>query len=236
MAPKNHRNLRRTTGFLLFVGWLFTIWGSGCDLFQLREPEPPAPGGEQWLFPDTPSKVLTNFQNAVNNFNLSLYLRCFDRDQFLFLPEERLLHGPSGDLYQNWDFEVESTRVEQLFQSLDLGHFPSPIILNLTFEVVDSTLEQVRIEATYDLQVYLRESPGEAHARGTSLFTLERDPSSLWSIVQWEDQADSGYLSFAEIKARDFSSGRYRSVGPGGRPGPKSHKGSFQPRSRGREP
>lgn len=185
-------------------GFLFIFALYSCNLFKLPEPPEPSPGGEDWLFPDSPSNVMQNFINSVNNFNISLYLRCFDRNEFQFYPEDRLVNGPSGELYRNWDFEVESTRVTNLFNSLDMGHIPSPIVLNLSYTVIDSVENLVRLRAEYDLTVYLTESPGSAHAVGESQFTLQRDQANLWIITEWYDQADSGYLSFAEVKARDF--------------------------------
>lgn len=175
-----------------------------CNLFKLPEPPEPSPGGEDWLFPDSPANVMQNFVNSVNSFNISLYLRCFERNEFMFYPEDRLVNGPSGDLYRDWTFEVESTRVSTLFNSLDMGHIPSPIVFNLEYTVIDSIENLVRVRANYDLTVYLSESPGSAHAVGESQFTLKRDQANLWAITEWYDLADSGYLSFAEIKARDF--------------------------------
>ena len=193
------KNIKRVTCWISIILVL-----NSCNLFKLPEPPEPSPGGEDWLFPDSPSNVMQNFINSVNNFNISLYLRCFDKNEFQFYPEDRLVNGPSGDLYRNWDFEVESTRVTNLFNSLDLGHIPTPIVLNLSYNLIDSVENLVRLRANYDLIVYIKESPGSAHAVGESQFTLKRDQTNLWSITEWYDQADSGYLSFAEVKARDF--------------------------------
>ncbi len=183
---------------------LLVLWwpGTACEWFRLREPPPPEQGGT-FYFPDSAHKVLDNLASAFNEFNLARYLRSFHPD-FMFYPEDRLVNGPSGDLYRHWTLAVESTRVQALFQALDLGHMPSPVVFTLEYQPVDSLTDEVRFRAHYDLEVYLIREPHRVTAAGSSLFVVRKDEADLWSLVEWSDGADSGHLSIAEVKAQDF--------------------------------
>ncbi len=174
----------------------------GCDWFRLREPPPPQNGGS-FFFPDSAHKVLDNLASAFNEFNLSRYLQSF-APEFRFYPEDRLVNGPTGDLYRNWTLEVESTRVQALFQVLDLGHQPSPVVFTLSYHPTDTLTDEIRFRAHYDLELYLLREPHRVVAAGSSLFVLRKDPADLWHLESWYDWADSGQLSIAEVKAQDF--------------------------------
>ncbi len=190
----------RRIGLALFLVLLGP--GIGCQAFRLREPPPPEEGGA-FYFPDSAHKVLDNLASAFNEFNLARYLRSFHPD-FRFEPEDRLVNGPTGDLYRNWTLAVESTRVQALFQALDLGHMPSPVVLTLAYQPVESLADEIRFRAHYTLEVYLIREPYRVAAAGSSWFAVRRDEANLWSLVEWSDQADSGHLSIAEVKAQDF--------------------------------
>ncbi len=173
----------------------------GCDLFKLREPEPPS-GGLSWVEPDSAYKVLRNMEYAYQYFMLDNYMECFDSSTFRFYPDESLLNGPHGYLYQDWDYTKEKTQTEILFSSYIKPQSPPFLLI-----VVDSQREfsdSATLFARYRLVIQLRDGR-ELEARGTSIFLLKKDPTSnLWFIHRWWDYRLPDALSWAEIKALDF--------------------------------
>ncbi len=181
---------------------LLIVLASGCDLFKLREPSPPA-GNMSWLEPDSAYKVLRNMEFAYQYFMLDNYMRCFDSTDFAFYADESLLNGPHAYLYRDWDYTKERTQTEILFSAYFKPQSPPFLLI-----IRDSTQDfgdSARIFARYRLVVQLRDGR-ELEAHGSSIFLARKDPSSeLWSISRWWDRkATPSSLSWAEIKALDF--------------------------------
>lgn len=181
------------------VVWIAGLWLGACGLFAPREPQPPS-GAEGWVFPDTPRKTLENLSAALGSYpSLENYLACLDPD-FRF---ETLGDPPTGDprLYENWTYAVEESVMTRLFQALDYGVPPSPVLLELTVLESDSASDSARFRTQYRFTGFL--SGGEVlRAWGYAVLTLYRHPGTgLWAIRRWEDIKEDS-TSFAEIKAR----------------------------------
>lgn len=185
------------------IFWFLLITLVSCDFFRLREPEFPIQN-EGWVYPNTPENVIENFQLGLQLVNLEIYLSCFKRDSFLYYPEERLINGPNGHLYRDWNFERESTYVSVLFREVDLGHRPFPIFALLDIVSQDTLENRVRLKIRYEIHFYLIRNPRYLTARGELVFYMKESPVDYWWVYECFDTADSNYLSFAEVKALDF--------------------------------
>ncbi len=181
---------------------IFLIIVSGCDLFKLREPEPPG-SGMSWIEPDSAYKVLRNMEFSYQYFMLDNYMECFDSANFEFYADESLLNGPHAYLYRDWDYNKEKMQTEILFSSYLKPQ--SPPFLLIIRDSIQEFGDSARLFARYRLVVELRDSR-ELEARGSSIFLAVKDASSgLWSISRWWDiKTTPSTLSWAEIKALDF--------------------------------
>ncbi len=177
------------------------VMAVSCDLFQLRQPEPPT-GGMSWVEPDSAEKVLRNMEYAYQYFMLDNYMQCFDSSSFRFYADESLLNGPHAYLYRDWDYEKERNQTEILFTSYLKPQ--SPPFLIIAMDSGQTFSDSATIFAHYRLVVQLRDGR-ELEARGASIFLMRKDPANgLWSISEWWDFKSAPALSWAEIKALDF--------------------------------
>ena len=75
---------------------------AGCDLFNARDPEPPAGNQGTWETPQQPRDVLTNLGVALFEKNAANYMRSFDSDSFKFFADPTVLQQQPS--IANWDF------------------------------------------------------------------------------------------------------------------------------------
>jgi len=163
-----------------------------CKYFSL--PSPPEPVKEsKEIFPDEPSKVLTNFKNSLEIFyDKGVYLNCYS-DNFVFQPDRSLPYP----INSAWGKEEEDRIITNLFSSLDFSvSKPSRVNYVVLHSSVysDSALMDVSFEF-----VFVFNNFGEKLARSKAKIHFVRDWDGRWVIRYWEDEK-LDTTSFGELK------------------------------------
>ncbi|NUO18541.1 hypothetical protein HUU59_03750 [bacterium] len=174
------------------------LFAAGCELFETREPEPPAGARGSWEVPISPEDVLTNLSLSLFERNSSNYMRSFSPDSFVFMADPIVLQQhPSMSV---WETANEQSHINSLFSE---GVLPSDSILFVVFSAIEQTLlgDTAHITTHYELtaQVAIAGSPGRM--AGEAQFSLEIGDQGYWEIRRWSDQRTEEAASWSDLKA-----------------------------------
>jgi hypothetical protein len=183
----------------LFFLLLVVLGGSGC--FNVREPEKPAAQSE-WISPTQPDILLSNFSLAVGQLNSTNYERCFVPASFKFTADPEIAGGTT--IFQQWSFDEE----REYFNSLKT-RTPAGTVNSLQFmEGRESyfTPDSLEYTALYKLTLTHTDTvklPSRIF-KGTLRFLLRRQHNE-WKISHWQDQRESGFACWSDVKQHFIS-------------------------------
>ncbi|GIK60548.1 MAG: hypothetical protein JETCAE03_18340 [Ignavibacteriaceae bacterium] len=171
---------------------------SGCELFQVREPEDPDETKSSFRVPVEPADVI---QNLINSFkdknsndykkNLSSGLPLVNRD-FFFVPSGNVSSIFPIDWHVDDEFQYFNNLVTKSPESV-------PITLSFTGEIYDVRADSALYTAQYSISVPVLNSDPKIY-QGSLKFTMTRDINSAWIIYFWEDIANQGFKSWSDLK------------------------------------
>lgn len=187
----------RTLAGLLVVSLL----GSGCGLFDPRDPELPAQSGLSFIPATVPSIVLSNLKNAIAQKSVENYIQNFSDPlaaslEFSFTPS-----ADASSTYPNvreWSYDDERAYFQNLVAKADgfsdLALTPKDSLLSAT-------------EASYNFDYVLTFQHTDAAtfptmARGNLQFNLAPDANNIWSIYQWIDFSTSPDVTWSAFKGK----------------------------------
>ena len=187
-----------------FINIIFTITiliTSGCDLFEIRDPEPPDQSRANYLPPTEPRIVIENLKNSFLDKNVQNYIAClvdtiFVSKKFTFLPSSE---AASTFIFLTQDWSIFDER--KYFSSMTSKVSKElPITLNLTDENYSSLSgDTLLYTANYFINIPHNSSEPKSYA-GNLQFNMVRDSRSNWSIYFWKDTKSGNLPSWSELK------------------------------------
>ncbi len=182
---------------------LFIIFFSGCDLFSVRDAQPPVQPRTNYQQAVTPEILVENLQNSLKDKSLENYLASFSNPAFT---NKKFTFSASGSavsqfpaLADNWGVSNE----EQYFNNLKTKVNPgSPITLTLSNISSSSFGDSLVYSASYFMNVPANTSEIPNNYQGELKFNMVRDSRAVWVIYFWQDTKNSSLPSWSELKGR----------------------------------
>lgn len=177
---------------------LILITISGCDLFQVRDPENPDETKSSYRVPVEPKDVILNLINSFSDRNSNDYKKNFSTG--LPLVSRDFFYVPSGNVTSIFPSDWYVDDEFQYFNNL-LTRSPEdvPITLSFTEEVYDVRADSALYTAKYSISVPVNNSEPKLY-QGSLKFTMTIDINSAWIIYFWEDIANQGLKSWSDLK------------------------------------
>ena len=173
--------------------------------FATREPEPPKKSQSSWIQATSPSYVLLNLKNAMQEKNKSNYLRCLadtsvSSKEFMFFADPAVANANPG-VFGRWDKEAESNYLNQLY-----SYLPKDSLTTVTFDRLKETTFQDSVVLFQNYTINIQDKCDETtclkYMTGQAEFRLLRTPDDLWYIFRWRDVSTSDSLTWSDLKAR----------------------------------
>lgn len=185
---------------LKFIPFFFILTFIGCDIFNTRIPESPSGQSSNYIQPTTPKIVITNFKNAIQDYSVDNYIKCFVDTSFSDKHYEfvhSLETGIDRSLFYGWNLESERQYL------INLGKPPYGIAgLILTNErSISVTSDSVIYNYDYSLTYPHRNSNFPTSFSGNLQFYLSVDRNRNWSINKWLDIKTGSAYTWSYLKA-----------------------------------
>jgi hypothetical protein len=181
---------------ILFIIYLISI--SGCDLFQVRDPEDPNETKSSYRVPVEPRDVIQNLVNSFSDKNSDDYKKNFSTGQPLV--NRDFFYVPSGNVSSifpgNWYVDDEFLYFNNL---ITRSPEDVPITLSFTEEAYDIRADSSLYTAKYFISLPVQNAEPKVY-QGSLKFTMTRDINSAWIIYFWEDIANQDSKSWSELK------------------------------------
>ncbi len=181
---------------ILFIIYLISI--SGCDLFQVRDPEDPNETKSSYSVPVEPRDVIQNLVNSFSDKNSDDYKKNFSTGQPLV--NRDFFYVPSGNVSSifpgNWYVDDEFLYFNNL---ITRSPEDVPITLSFTEEAYDIRADSSLYTAKYFISLPVQNAEPKVY-QGSLKFTMTRDINSAWIIYFWEDIANQDSKSWSELK------------------------------------
>lgn len=183
----------RLLAVALVVGALVV---AGCDVFSLRDPEPPISESGTFQQPDTPDAVIANIEAAISELNVANYVRSMAEDlEFHPTPtaEQR------DAIWSGWSRTQEQSWFTQLVASASTGGEPRLELNDETLTVL--TPERYSLEASYVLTVQHSRVEVASTVQGRLLWVIAQGADSQWRLQEWTDHEVGAEPSWSDLKA-----------------------------------
>ncbi len=174
--------------------------------FSTRKVEPPENQQRtNWLQPTDAGDVLTNLRHAIQDRNLSNYLKCFTDSpkngrHFGFRPDNSALIRYPG-VWDRWSLVQEQTYITNVFHAIPKDSALTLIYLGEGVEnpLPDSTI----IIREYEFNIGHTRDTGQfpRKAKGRAEFRLSLSREGFWAIYYWLDDGFEGSPSWSDVKA-----------------------------------
>jgi hypothetical protein len=176
---------------------------AGCGLFEPRDPEEPEQGGLNFPPQTDPAIVITNLQNAISVKNVANYANCFAdaptfARPFSFTPSTEASAQYPGVL-GNWSIQAERDYFQNLIAKSPQNGFAS---LGLTRKGETVSADSVLYDFDYVLTFEHTEPEFPRTARGSLRFTVVRNASNFWAIVDWLDYKTTEDATWSLFKGK----------------------------------
>lgn len=171
---------------------------SGCDIFEVRNPESPSDTKSGYRVPVEPTDVIQNLISSFKDKNANDYKKNFASGPPLV---DRVINFiPSGNVLSSFPEEWSIDQEFQYFNNL-ITRIPQEVPINLSFsnELYDLRADSAIYSADYSISVPVLNSEPKIY-NGSLKFTMITDINSAWIICFWEDIAKSGSTSWSELK------------------------------------
>jgi hypothetical protein len=173
----------RRTWLALIPAAVLALAGSGCNLFDTRDPEGGGTGTDFWIPPTRPEIIVQNLLTSLEQGSFGDYQRTFAPD-FEFVPDgvdvtQLGIERPGEPVYESWNRDVETQVAETIFgtaQSLDL---------RLTFDE-EQLLDEGRLHK-YTYILTLETGQGVHVYQGQAWFEIVQQSNGDWLIAGWQD-------------------------------------------------
>ncbi len=198
--------LRRTV--FLATASALACWlalGSGCNLFEPRDPEPPSQSSDSFLPPTDPDVVIENLQNAIAQKNSVNYVRCFADPTRTAHPFQFFPSPDAGAQYASvfafWTVEQEKTYFQNLVAraATKVNAYSNLVLSNRSVTLTaDSSVQ------TYDYTLTFEHNDPSfpTVASGHLQFVLGMDDNNAWVIYRWSDFKTTSDVTWSHFKGK----------------------------------
>ena len=199
--------IRHSTFYLaaiaVLASWL--ILGSGCNLFEPRDPEAPTQSSDSFIPPTDPDIVIENLQNAIAQKNSVNYVRCFaDPSQSVRLFQ----FSPSPDagsryasVFAYWSIDQEKAYFQNLVARA-AGKVNAYSNLLLTHRVATVTGDSAVESYDYTFTFEHTDPSFPTVAIGNLQFVLGLDNNNAWVIYRWSDFKTTSDVTWSHFKGK----------------------------------
>ena len=188
--------------FKLILPYFFLIIITGCDIFEVRDPENPSDTKSNYRVPVDPKGVIQNMIYAFSDRNADDYKKNFaagppEVDRYFFF-------APSGNVLSSFPSDWSTEQEFQYFNNL-VARTPQDIPISLSFsnEFYDIKADSAIYSADYSISVPVLNSEASVYG-GSIKFSMTTDIYSAWVVYYWEDIAKVGVKSWSELKIEFF--------------------------------
>jgi|SRR3972149_11057611 len=176
---------------------------AGCDLFSVRDAEPPDQPRASYQQAITPEILIENFTNSIKDKNLENYMLSFSNPSFtskIFTFSASSSAASQFPALANfWSIANEEQYFNNLIAKVDAN---LPITLILSNISTSPQGDSLFYTASYFLNVPAPTSDIPNNYQGELKFNMVRDSRSIWSIYFWQDTKNSNLPSWSELKGR----------------------------------
>ena len=184
---------------LIFLSLLF----AGCDLFNVRDAQPPSQPRSDYQQAVTPDILIQNLQSSLADKNTENYMASFANPTFT---TKKFIFSPSASavsqfpsLAEEWGISNERQYFNNLISKVDVN---SPITLTFSNVTSSSYGDSLVYSASYYLNVPSNSSDLPSNYQGELTFDMVRDSRAVWVIYFWQDTKNSNLPSWSELKGR----------------------------------
>ncbi len=188
---------------LFFILFLLTLLS--CDVFETRNAETPEDTRSNYTSPFTREDLISNLINSFSDKNAENYKKSFAMfpelvaKEFSFFPSSQALN--QYQIWDNWNVDDEFRYFTNLVNST-----PSQYPINLSFsnELFSPTNDGFIYTSDYFISVPQLNSDPKTYS-GSLRFNLTTNINNFWVIYSWEDIAESGSLSWSDLKGSEYN-------------------------------
>lgn len=184
-------------GLTLFWIVLGTLLLSAC--FTVRDVEPPNQVNSDWVSPTDYEILLQNLRTAISQTNVQNYLRCFNRDSFVYQPVAALYNN-NESIWANWALQDEQTYLENAFADLSVNSGQSLLLEEQDLQ--DVTPDSLRYVGGYTLRINHTDTSLTTLFKGQIQLTIKRNSFNEWEIHRWTDIQLAEDSSWSNLKLR----------------------------------
>ena len=187
----------------IVVCWL--VLGSGCNLFEPRDPEPPSQSSDSFIPPTDPDIVIENLQNAIAQKNSVNYVRCFADPSRTARPFQFFPSPDAGSRYASvfaiWTVDQEKTYFQNLV-ARSAGKVNAYSNLLLSHRVATVTGDSAVYTYDYTLTFEHTDASFPTVAIGNLQFVLGLDNNNAWVIYRWNDYKTTSDVTWSHFKGK----------------------------------
>jgi len=183
----------------LFRGLCILCSFLAISCFRIRNVEAPQVSTSDWVSPTDYEILLSNFQTAISQTNVQNYLRCFNRDEFDFVPVANLFNDNEA-VWLSWTVQEEQTYLENAFLNLTVNTGQSLILQEEDLQ--DVTADSVKYVGSYTLRVNHTDTTLTTLFTGQMQLSIKRNTFNEWEIHRWTDIELAQDSSWSNLKLR----------------------------------
>ncbi len=169
----------------------------GC--FQIRPVEPPGTLNSDWVSPTDHLILLDNLRRAVGQGNTQNYLRCFQAEEFRFLPVARLFND-NESVWANWSVLDEQNYFQNVLNDLSVSN-SNNLILSQT-DLRDVSSDSLTYVGNYTLRINHQDTSLSTLFTGQIQLLIRRNAFNEWEIHRWADIEIAADSSWSQLKIR----------------------------------
>lgn len=166
--------------------FLIALLFCGCGLFGLRDVETPTESRSHFDPPVTADIVISNLTYAINEKDISNYLKCFIDTAYTtkrFVYTADVTSQIQYPIFQNWSLSYEKTYFNNLISSTGSNYS----YLYLSNESWSNYSDSAVYDADYLLRFDHQKTNVSKALNGRLRFIIIIDSKNLWSISRWTD-------------------------------------------------
>ncbi|NUQ82343.1 MAG: hypothetical protein HUU10_12095 [Bacteroidetes bacterium] len=169
---------------------------TGCDWFDLRDPEEPSQRRSSFQEPFQPEFVLDNLRFAFSEANPENFRKCLGSDgdyQFIPSPEFQSSIPP---LTREDEIVVFTNQMRDLLPQETM----TVTFINAAFQ--PTQIDSVEWVADYRLFIPRSSTDYPSNIDGKMVLNLRKSPEGLWYIYRWRDFSVLNNFCWSQLKLR----------------------------------
>jgi hypothetical protein len=162
-----------------------------CDIFTTRTPEEPDTDRTGYEPPTSPSVVLSNFSNSINEMNSENFISCLS-DTAQGYPEYKFIASAEATaqfpgMFTYWDRLSEQKSFNSIIASIEENNRPTIEFNKSIYEFEVLISDSAVFYSEYELSIPFKEQTETIVYKGMIELTMMPNRSQKWAIVRWVD-------------------------------------------------